>query len=331
MSRQPRTPLVGNESAAMGVQVRSLRRISLFLFCLVTLAIGLISCDSDSSSDADLAAALAARNAGFTNNFGDGSGVGGPRLDDVKPGSGLPGSFSPNGPLGGFSGQVTRAADGSVVVGAIVTLLDGSGATVATATTDSNGVYGFGNIPAGNYTVRAEAPDLLTSERPITYSGGTVQIGTALSAPVPTGQFRAVLSWGERPIDLDAHLFLPADKQYHIYYSRKGSLTSCPNAALDYDDTSSFGPETTTISLVYPGDYQYAVYNYGGDSNFNESNAFVEVYDSTGRIGGFRPPAGESQRWWHVFSFNGGTVTPVNQLVNDFAPYPDSISGCSGP
>ncbi len=215
-----------------------------------------------------------------------------------------------------------------------MTLLDSGGATIATTTTDSNGVYGFGNISAGNYTVRAEAPDLLTSERPITYNGGTVQIGTALSAPVPTGQFRAVLSWGERPIDLDAHLFLPPTTPYHIYYLRKGSLTSCPNAALDFDDTSSFGPETTTIVSGFQGAYQYAVFNYGGDSNFNESNAFVEVFDSTGRIGGFRPPAGENQRWWHVFTVaydSGGnkTVTPVNQLVDNFAPYPDTASGCS--
>ena len=303
-------------------------RVRNTFFCVVSaslLSLGLSSCDSDSRSEADASAALAGRSEVFS---GLASGGGGPRVEDVKPGSGLPGSFSPSGPLDGFSGQVTRASDGSVVGGATVTLLDSGGASIATTTTDSNGVYGFGNVAPGEYVVRTEADGLLLSERQVTYSGGTLQVGTSLSDPVPAGQFRAVLSWGERPVDLDAHLYLPPATPYHIYYSRQGNLTTCPNAALDFDDTTSFGPETTTIASPYPGVYQYAVFNFGGDSNFNESNAFVEVYNSTGRLAGYRPPTGANQRWWHVFSYDGSSVTPVNSLVDDFEPYPDTTSGC---
>ncbi|MFH1226401.1 MAG: carboxypeptidase regulatory-like domain-containing protein [Planctomycetota bacterium] len=34
---------------------------------------------------------------------------------------------------------------------------------------------------------------------------------------------------------------------FHVYYSNKGSITASPYTELDVDDTSSYGPETTTI------------------------------------------------------------------------------------
>lgn len=52
---------------------------------------------------------------------------------------------------------------------------------------------------------------------------------------------RVVLSWGEKPFDLDSHLIFPGG---HIYFDSKEGT----DANLDVDDTDSYGPETVTIS-----------------------------------------------------------------------------------
>ncbi|MFT3853129.1 MAG: SdrD B-like domain-containing protein [Ilumatobacteraceae bacterium] len=60
-----------------------------------------------------------------------------------------------------------------VLAGVKVTLLDGSGATVATTTTDANGLYVFDNLPAGQYQVKFE----LTSEQAAMYRFTTLNTG----------------------------------------------------------------------------------------------------------------------------------------------------------
>lgn len=264
-----------------------------------------------------------------------GGGSRGPKNEDVGPGTGVPVPIRPGtSPVvgTGLYGQVTRASDGTSVGGAVVSLLDQAGAVLASQTADSNGNFSFLDVPPGTYALRTEAEGLLTSERPAVYEGGDVGYGVSLSAPVGPGQLRIVLSWGANPPDLDSHLWLPAATPYHLFFSREGASTACPFAALDVDDTTSFGPETVTISQSFSGTYEYAVYNYSGTGDFNNSEAFVEVYDQTGRVAGYRPPAGGSERWWRVFSFSGDTfqLTPINTLLDSFEPYPDTGQGCAG-
>ena len=75
----------------------------------------------------------------------------------------------------------------------------------------------------------------------------------AVASPVPNGQLRIVLTWGETPRDLDSHLDLPSG--CHVYYGRK----QCNGeASLDTDVTDSFGPETINIRKLKPGVYKCA-------------------------------------------------------------------------
>ncbi|MCW8631650.1 hypothetical protein OQH38_16240, partial [Acinetobacter baumannii] len=61
-------------------------------------------------------------------------------------------------------------------------------------------------------------------------------------SPVQTklGSMRIVLTWGEKPLDLDSHLNY---SNQHIYWSNKEGH----QANLDVDDRDSYGPETITI------------------------------------------------------------------------------------
>src|SRR6185436_1630616 len=85
-------------------------------------------------------------------------------------------------------------------------------------------------------------------------------------------------------------------------------------ATLDHDDTSSFGPETVTVSTVggnfVAGDYHYFVNNFpsGGTPGFNASspNPIVQVFQSGAQIASFSAGAASGSQtaaYWHVFNF----------------------------
>jgi uncharacterized protein YfaP (DUF2135 family) len=130
------------------------------------------------------------------------------------------------------------------------------------------------------------------------------------------------LSWGERPNDLDSHLYAPNAQgtPEEIYFGNEGSLAQAPFANLDVDDISGFGPEYITISRVARNaTYRYWVFNFSGtfDPGQTASPARVEV-NVRGALSVFTPPAGEAANVvWHAFDLvvDGNcniSVRPVN-------------------
>lgn len=119
------------------------------------------------------------------------------------------------------------------------------------------------------------------------------------------------LSWGAEPSDLDAHLWTPSGA--HVYYGSRGALGAAPFAQLNTDDTSSYGPEITTITTLESGTYVYCVHNFSGEPGFDRSNAVVTYADSRGVIQQVGAPASASADWWRVASFDasGGQIVAV--------------------
>ncbi len=257
---------------------------------------------------------------------------------------GLPETASPPSPVtrdagGSISGLGTNAESGAPLAGATVrALLDDI--ELARAESGPDGRYLIPELPGGMYDVEARAPQFLrTTQADVeVIAGQDTVVNFSLSALLTAGELRAVLTWGEAPRDLDSHLWLPMELPYHVYYSRRGGLVFCPYAELDVDDTSSFGPETITISQRFDGTYNYAVYNYTGSPDLTESEAMVQLFDSSGLIATYEVPQGGGPagagggggRWWHVFSLDGetGAVTEINTLGDDPAPYGDTDIGC---
>ena len=68
-----------------------------------------------------------------------------------------------------------------------------------------------------------------------------------------------MLTWGARPRDLDANLWLPGGTR--VSFATRGSTTRFPWAQLGADDQGGFGPETITVTRLLPGTYTYAVHN----------------------------------------------------------------------
>lgn len=121
------------------------------------------------------------------------------------------------------------------------------------------------------------------------------------------------LSWGAEPNDLDAHLYTPSGA--HVYYGSRGSLSEAPFAQLNTDDTSSYGPEITTITRLENGSYLYCVHNYSGSPGFDRSNAIVTYSDARGVIQQLAAPTSASDlRWWRVarLEASDGRVSAVH-------------------
>ena len=140
---------------------------------------------------------------------------------------------------------------------------------------------------------------------------GDIQFCPTLPAVVFT------LTWGENPRDLDSHLWTPDNA--HIYFDNKTE----DGAALDYDDTSSYGPEHVAITTLHDGEYLYSVHWYAGTGTWGESGAVVMMtIDGMGSFTLGAPSAGEpgtSGYYWDLWKLtvqNGHVthVTTVNRL-----------------
>lgn len=122
---------------------------------------------------------------------------------------------------------------------------------------------------------------------------------------------------------MDSHLICSGDKNYHIYYGMKDQTYIDVDsdmighvveyASLDVDDTSSYGPETTTVKIGDGNSYIYAVHNFSdgwvsqGDSgawNLARSGARVVVYSADGIIFDGSVPTNEQGITWEVFRMN---------------------------
>ncbi len=231
--------------------------------------------------------------------------------------------------VGGLAGTVVNARDGTAVSGATVELREGvnatSGTAAATTTTDETGQYTFFEQPAGTYTVTATGSDFVEGARTAAVVGGTQLTGRglALSPSGTSGEVRIVLTWGETPSDLDAHLTGPdgSGGRFHVYFGNTGSLDTDPFAALDVDDVTSFGPETITITQVRDGVYRYSVHDFTNrsatpdspSSALAQSGATVEVFIDGTLEAEFFPP-NQDGTLWTVFELQGSTVTPVNTM-----------------
>lgn len=159
-----------------------------------------------------------------------------------------------------FSGEIVSAVDGQPVLGAEVRL---SG-TKLFAQTDAAGKFSVRDAPAGQQSFEITAPGFMDEDLQVqlTPSAATEQ-RVVISPGLKAGQIRVVLTWGDSPKDLDAHLEgpLPDGSRFHVFHKQKGDLKSKEFVSLDVDNREGKGPETITVLGVTPGTYKFFVHN----------------------------------------------------------------------
>jgi hypothetical protein len=203
-----------------------------------------------------------------------------------------------------------------------------SGTSIKTTTTDQNGAFTFNDLEAGNYTLEIKGNGYNTNHLTAVNIGGQTNQVNGVVKPESTNnsQFTIVLTWGERPSDLDAHLTVPNEQggqRFHIYHATLGNehLKRIAHAHIDHDKQDSFGPETITIGkLLSGGVYRYSVHDYSNSpSTFSQalgqSGAKVEVYGDGNRLIYTLNVPPQEGTLWTVFEINeSGHVEPINDM-----------------
>jgi hypothetical protein len=250
-----------------------------------------------------------------------------------------------------ISGQIINSQNGSGLANATLSFCEpfahGLKSTAAVTPvvvfkviTNSSGQYTTTEAVVGTYTLMIEATNFFTLyiDNYVIASGLTSTLPPiTLVQTLSNSLLRIVLTWGQTPYDLDSHLTGPtagSSTRFHVYFSNDrynpaSSIT--PIIILDTDDTSSFGPETTTINSWQAGTYRYSVFNYSdqtvaGGGGIKNSPASVQIYGPTGLLKTYAPATftANGGNTWVVFEMtvtaNGSyTITDKNIYVNSTA------------
>jgi hypothetical protein len=201
--------------------------------------------------------------------------------------------------------------------------------------TDEDGLYSMNNIAFGAKLIDAVRDGYLPLTQDTYINAGSwITLNFALSPLLGDGEFRIILTWGNKPKDLDAHFWLPFPSYPHLYLDSPGNCADFPNACLDRDDKDGIGPETISIkSLKDNGIYRFAVLNYSygypGVPEITESSAKVQLYSEDGLIAQFSVPEDGAGDLWYAFDLDAATgeVTPVG-CITFYPPDPDLPPEC---
>lgn len=174
-----------------------------------------------------------------------------------------------------------------------------------------------GGISSQHIQFTAPGPDQ-------TYNVGDVCLG------VPRMQI--VLSWGAKPLDLDAHLTIPNANRSrgHVYFSAK----SADDVNLDTDARNGFGPEIITVYKLHDGIYRYAVHHFAGEGLISTSQAYVHMTIEGLGIFEMHPPRssrGKNDLWtlWDIEARNGKVTRLTARATLESAKSASDLSAFS--
>ncbi|MFT3952508.1 MAG: carboxypeptidase regulatory-like domain-containing protein [Oscillospiraceae bacterium] len=200
---------------------------------------------------------------------------------------------------------VANASNGNHIADADVSFSQNH-QVVATGHTDADGNCTI-NLAAGEYEVTVTANGFITALNNLTVTKGIENALTVgLSTELSSDQMRIVLQWGAYPEDVDSYLTRIGNNSTYVYY---GNMVA-DYATLDHDDTTSFGPETITITdLSQP--YLYYIHDYMDTHTLGSSGATVTVYKGNTQIATFAVNTAAKDEW-SVLKIVNGEVTQVN-------------------
>jgi len=222
---------------------------------------------------------------------------------------------------GSLASQIVNATTGLAIPSVNYTLIRNS--IAHTGVTDSSGNYNISDLIIGTYELRLSKTGYQNESYFVTIRSNQTNNGSvSMREILSEGQMSIRLAWDVNPGDLDSHLVkydANGTQLYHIYYGDKTDATTGDN--LDLDDTTSYGPETTTIqSVEASARYVFAVYHYSGSGSITStSNAYISIgYGNNSNVNFNAPTSGEG-RWWKVFEINNGSIIPCQSdcILND--------------
>lgn len=228
--------------------------------------------------------------------------------------------------IGTASGKVINSLSGSGVENVNLIIkqgwnnINGNSGIIATTQTTSEGNYTV-DLNCGNYTVIVEKEGFVTSSFNIIVQNGTTPNQNGTITPIISGDdYLITLTWGANPRDLDSHVVgkLSNGNDFHVYYGYKSQMDGSTEVCnLDYDDTSSYGPEHITLKTNSTSPYYYYIYRFAGDGTVASSGAKVTIHQGNTLIGEFNVPTNlGSGDYWNVFAIKDGELIINNTITS---------------
>ncbi len=225
------------------------------------------------------------------------------------------------------AGKITNAINGKAVSDATIKFRknhgnkEGSYVNDVEIKTDSSGRYTSDALTSGYYTMEVSKDGFITGYFDVIACPSNKiceNQNFSVSPVLPEGQYRIVLTWGENPRDLDSHITgtTSSGSSFHVYFGNKDAWDgSIHTANLDYDDTTSYGPETVTLIPTTAKTYRYYVYRYAGSGSIATSGAHIEVFKGNARIAVYDAPTNQGTGdYWTVFEITNGMLKTVNRM-----------------
>lgn len=227
--------------------------------------------------------------------------------------------------VGSAQGMITNALNGTGLSDVTLDVRNGwnnedDGEILTTVTTDDYGAY-LVTLPIGNYTLCASKEGFVQTMVNIIVQKSNSGNQNGSMTPIISGDnYRIVLTWGENPRDLDSHVVgtLTNGNMFHVYYSYKSQYDGAVEVCnLDYDDTTSYGPETITLNATTGDPYYYYIFRYAGSGTVAASGAQVKVYQGENVVATFNVPTDlGSDDYWNVFAVVDGQLVVRNTITS---------------
>ena len=231
------------------------------------------------------------------------------------------------------SGVVTNATDNNPIEGAIIKVRKGpdnkSGEVYKEILTNDSGEYEL-FLPAGEYTFEIIRDGFSQDYITVNIEDFDIIKNISMNEINEDSKYRIVLEWGNTIADLDAHTNIYSlienvySKEWTVNYNNKiFEPTTNVEVELDLDDTSYYGPETTTIYETNYDKYEYIINDYTNSGELYSSKATVKLYKNNELVKTFNVPTDVKLKGklnWHVFDLikdnNGYNITEVNTLID---------------
>jgi len=219
------------------------------------------------------------------------------------------------------TGYVGNALDGGAISNATVSFVGPNG--TAWAWTDLTGYFTI-DLLMGTHSANASKTGYVSIAKDVNVTGTIFSGGDADFYLPPalafSGSYRILMTWGATPSDLDSYTFTPWGCV--VSYSNRWCINDTTGVELDRDDTSGWGPETTTWNnMTLSGRYEFWVHRYssGPFTPAGQPRAQVDVYSTAGglvEVIRIPPTVDDTLEWWNVFRVDacpsGHTMTVAN-------------------
>ena len=210
-------------------------------------------------------------------------------------------------------GVVSDATKPSIKLSGVTVTVNGQ-----TVQTNSRGEYEM-KVEPGTVTVKFSKDGYIQTEQSAqVQSGRRTERNCSMSRELGSNEYRVVLTWGNKPSDLDSHLRGKSSTgvDYHVFWQNMDPTGIRDEANLDVDDRSQYGPETTTFTVTTNSTYIFYIYDFSngsGSTVLRNSNAKVDVYCGNQHLQTFNVP-NTNGGYWEVFRIQNKVFTPVDRI-----------------